>query len=200
MITNTVTVDPSNSILKMDETNNVAVKSTTVATGIDLTIVKDDETNDPGDAPPNFNVVNSLPEFDPIATSGTQTYTIKVDNTGPQDASGIRVRDALPAGTIFLSATADNGFTCTHSAGVVECIGGSNSIGTHWETYLGFGPDDAVIIIKAFAMPNVGTMHNEVRVDPLNEIAEYDETDNIEFEDTAVINGDSDRVLRRASM
>ena len=40
-------------------------------------------------------------------------------------------------------------------------------------------------------MPNVGTMHNEVRVDPLNEIAEYDETDNIEFEDTVVINGDS---------
>ena len=40
-------------------------------------------------------------------------------------------------------------------------------------------------------MPNVGIMHNEVRVDPLNEIAEYDETDNIEFEDTDVINGDS---------
>ena len=40
-------------------------------------------------------------------------------------------------------------------------------------------------------MPNVGVMHNEVRVDPLNEIAEYDETNNIEIEDTVVMNGDS---------
>lgn len=192
VITNTVTVDPFNSILESDETNNIAVESTTVATGIDLTIVKNDEPNDPGDAPPNFNVVNSLPGFDPIATSGTQTYTITVDNTGTQDASGIRVRDALPAGTIFLSATADNGFTCTHNAGVVECIGGAIH-GTHWESYPppGNGSDDATIIIKVFATPNVGVMHNEVRVDPLNEIVEYDETDNIEFEDTVVTNGGS---------
>ncbi len=34
-------------------------------------------------------------------------------------------------------------------------------------------------------------MHNEVRVDPLNEIAEYDETDNIEFEDTTVTTGNA---------
>lgn len=190
VITNTVTVDPFNSILESDETNNIAVEKTTISTGIDLTIVKNDETNDPGDAPNNFNIVDSLPGFDPIATSGTQTYTIVVDNTGTQDATGIRVRDALPAGTIFLSASGDNGFTCSHNAGVVECIGGSIH-GTYWEDYLGNGLDDATIIIKVFAMPNIGTMHNEVRVDPLNEIAEYDETDNIEFEDTVVIHGDS---------
>ncbi len=41
-ITNTVTVDPSNAIFEADETNNIAVATTTVATGIDLTIVKDD--------------------------------------------------------------------------------------------------------------------------------------------------------------
>ena len=32
-------------------------------------------------------------------------------------------------------------------------------------------------------------MHNEVRVDPLGQVAEYDETDNIEFEDTTVATG-----------
>jgi uncharacterized repeat protein (TIGR01451 family) len=64
-ITNTVTVDPGNAIFESDETNNIATATTQVVTGIDLTVVKDDETNDPGDAPPDFNVVDSLPGFDP---------------------------------------------------------------------------------------------------------------------------------------
>jgi uncharacterized repeat protein (TIGR01451 family) len=172
-ITNTVTVDPSNAIFESDETNNIAVETTTVSTGIDLVIEKTD-------APPGF---------DPIATSGTQTWTITVDNLGTQDASGIRVRDTLPAGAVFLDTEEDNGFTCTHSSGVVECIGGSIH-GTHWETYLGNGSDSATITIVAFAQPFVGTMHNEVRVDPLNEIDEYDETNNLDFEDTTVTTGD----------
>lgn len=175
-ITNTVTVDPSNAIFESDETNNIAVATTAMTTGINLTISKTD-------APPGF---------DPIATSGTQTYRITVDNPGTQDASGIRVRDTLPAGTTFLSVTADNGFTCSYAAGIVECIGGSIH-GTYDELYLGHPADDATIIIKLFAMPNVGTMHNEARVDPLNEIAEYNENDNIAFQDTVVGTGNADK-------
>jgi len=172
-ITNTVTVDPSNAIFEADETNNIAVETTTVATGIDLTIEK----------------VDDPPGFDPIATSGTQTWTITVDNVGTQDATGIRVRDTLPAGSIFIDTQEDNGFTCSHSGGVVECVGGSIH-GTHWETYLGNGPDSATIQIVAFAQPTVGTMHNEVRVDPLDEIDEYNESNNFDFEDTTVTTGD----------
>lgn len=172
VITNTVTVDPSNAIFESDETNNVAVETTTVATGIDLSIVKTD-------APPGF---------DPIATNGTQTWTITVENNGTQDATDIRVRDTLPAGAVFIDTEEDNGFTCTHAGGVVECVGGSIH-GTHWETYLGNGPDSATIQIVAFAQPTVGTMHNEVRVDPLDEIDEYDETNNFDFEDTTVTTG-----------
>jgi uncharacterized repeat protein (TIGR01451 family) len=178
------------------QTNNIATATTLVST-IDLTM--DDETNDLGDAPPDFNVVNSLPGFDPIATSGTQTYTITVDNIGTQDATDMRVRDTLPAGTIFLSVSADNDFTCTHdgalTGGVVECIGGDIH-GTNWESYDPDGPagpngpDSATIIMKVFARPTVGTMTNEVRVDPLNEIAEANETNNIDTESTTVVNGD----------
>ena len=47
--------------------------------------------------------------FDPIATNGTGTYTIIVDNVGTQDSTGIKVRDTLPAGTKFLSVTSDQG-------------------------------------------------------------------------------------------
>jgi len=176
-ITNTVTVDPTNAIFESDETNNVATQTTTIGTGIDLTILKTDVA----------------PGFEPIATSGTQTYTITVDNIGPQDATNIRVRDALPAATTFLSATADNGFTCSYNAGIVECING-HILGTKSESYDPPGPavlDDATIIIKIFAQPTVGTMHNEVRVDPLGEIAEINETNNFDFEDTVVGTGDT---------
>lgn len=179
-ISNTATVDPANAIFESDETNNTATQATQVITGIDLTI-------DVDDVPPGF---------DPIATSGTQTYTITVDNIGTQDATNIRVRDTLPANTIFRSAVADNGFTCSHSRGIVECVGGS-LLGTAAEFYPPFGvpgSDTATIIIRVFAQPTVtnpesGLMHNEVRVDPLNEIAEVNEANNIAFEDTGVVTG-----------
>jgi uncharacterized repeat protein (TIGR01451 family) len=178
-ISNTAVVDPNNAIFEADEANNTATQGTQVATGIDLTVSK----------------VDSSPGFDPIATNGTQTWTITVDNIGTQDATGVRVRDTLPAGTIFRSAVADNGFTCSHQNGVVECVGGA-ILGTASEFYPPFGApgnDTATIVIRAFARPFVGTgvdgMHNEVRVDPLNEIAEANEANNIEFEDTDVANG-----------
>ena len=160
-IVNTVTVDPNNAIFEADETNNVATQGTQVATGIDLTIVKTD----------------AAPGFDPIATNGTQTYTITVDNIGTQNATNIHVRDVLPAGTIFRSAVGDNGFTCSHASGVVDCVGGS-LLGTAAEFYHQFshpGDDTATIVIRVFARSTVGTvengMHNEVRVDPVNAIA-----------------------------
>jgi uncharacterized repeat protein (TIGR01451 family) len=174
-ITNTVTVDPNNSIFEADETNNTATVTTAVVTGIDL-------------------ILNKTDLFDPIATSGTQTYTVTVDNIGPQNATGIKVRDKLPAGTVFLSASGDNGFTCSYSGPVaheVTCTGGS-LLGTAAEFYppLGVpGNDTGVITIKTFARPTVGTMHNEVRVDPDSEIAEAIETNNIAVQDTLVTNG-----------
>lgn len=178
-ISNTVTVDPNNAIFEADETNNTATQTTQVITGVDLTVLK----------------VDGAPGFDPIATGGTQTYTITVDNLGTQDATGIRVRDTLPAGTTFRSAVGDNGFTCSHAAGVVECAGGA-ILGTASEFYAPFGApgdDTATITIRVFARAFEGSgvngMHNEVRVDPLNEIAEADEANNVDFEDTDVGSG-----------
>ena len=171
-INNTVYVDPNNAIFEADEANNTASTSTLVSTGIDLTIRKEQ----------NFN---------PIATSGTETYTITVDNVGPQDATNIRVRDFLPANTIFRTASGDHGFTCSYVAAshTVECAGGS-ILGTESEFY-GHPPaeDHAVIKIVIFAQPIIGTMHNEVRVDPDGTIAEVDESNNIATLDTTVTTG-----------
>jgi uncharacterized repeat protein (TIGR01451 family) len=181
-ITNTVTVNPYNSIPESDNSNNTATATTQVVSGIDLTVHKyDSGPNDPAG-------------FDPIATSGTETYVITVDDLGPQDASNIRVRDTLPAGTTFRTVSADHGFTCSYSAGVVECVGGSLK-GTASEFYPPFGlpgTDEAKITITIFAQPIVGTMHNIVRVNPLNEIVEIDsptQANDIATQDTTVVNG-----------
>ncbi len=179
-ITNTVTVDPNNAIFEADETNNSATQTTTVVTGVDL-------------------IVSKVAKFSPVATSGTETWTVTVDNIGTQDVTGIRVRDTLPAGTTFRTASADHGFTCSNlGGGVIECVGGS-LLGTKSESYSNppsFSPqgdDKATITIVAFAQPIVGTMHNEVRVDPLNEIAEADESNNLYTLNTDTVYGNADK-------
>jgi uncharacterized repeat protein (TIGR01451 family) len=175
-ISNTATVDPNNAIFESDETNNTATAATVVKTGIDLSVVKTDL-------------------FDPIAPSGTQTYTIVVENNGPQDAANIRLRDTLPSGTVFRDIIqATNGFTCSHSAGTLECIGGSIR-GTESESYVGpnapppLGPDAATIKFRLFAQSFEGTMHNEVRVDPDGAIPEINEDNNFAVQDTVVLRG-----------
>ncbi len=209
-ITNTVTVDPNNAIFEPDEQNNTATATTAVATGVDLVIWKGDSKNadPPGDGAPTLvpgTATDLADGYDPIATRGTETYTVYVDNVGTQDTTGIRVRDTLPADTIFLSVIADgsHGFTCSHdgsaTGGTVECAGG-HLLGTESEFYdpagtppAGPGDDFATIKIRVFARSTVGTMHNEVRVDPLNEIAEVNELNNLDAEDTTVGVGDADR-------
>jgi len=208
-LTNSVTVDPNNAIFEPDEQNNDATTTTDVRTGIDLVVWKGDNghSGTPDDPP---GLVGPLTEgFDPIATSGTDTYTILVDNVGTQDTTGIKVVDTLPAGTKFLSVTSNQGFTCGHdgspTGGVVTCVGG-HLVGTESEFYdppgvltsPTTGHDEyATIKIRVFATPFVqlqpgALMHNEVRVDPDNTIAEVNELNNFFADDTVVTTGDSD--------
>ena len=198
-ITNTVRVDPNNAIFEPDETNNDASVSTDVVTGIDLTVWKgDDPAQDPPGGAPALGQ-----GFDPIATSGTGTYTVIVDNVGTQDATGIKVVDTLPAGTKFLSVTSDQGFTCSHdgspTGGKVTCVGG-HLVGTESEFYDPAGSSGpttnhdefATIRIRFFATPFVqSAMHNEVRVDPDDTIAEANELNNLAVDDTVVTVGDA---------
>lgn len=61
----------------------------------------------------------------PVFSGGPQlTYSLTVNNNGPDDASNVVVTDTLPAGVGFDSATASVG-TCTEVSGVVSCaLGG----------------------------------------------------------------------------
>lgn len=197
-LTNNVIVDPANSIFEADETNNNASATVQVSTGVDLTIFKYDKRNAPTADPAGRIPAYPAPAdgFDPIATNGTQTYTIYVDNLGTQDATNVRVEDTLPAGTRFLSVTSDQGFTCSHDGstlgGKVTCVG-AHLDGTFKEFYNKPVPGDnqfATIIIKLAATGFVQpAMHNEVRVDPLDSIAEFNEGNNLATQDTTVVTG-----------
>jgi uncharacterized repeat protein (TIGR01451 family) len=56
------------------------------------------------------------------------TYTIKVTNHGPSDATGVVVTDAIPAGTTFVSVTTSKG-SCTHTTTSVTCNIGTLVVG-----------------------------------------------------------------------
>ena len=176
-ITNTVTVDPNNAIFESDETNNTFTQVTTVGTGIDLTIAK-----------------HSNHEANFVATRGTLTYTITVTNPGTQDSTNIRVRDTLPADTIFRDAVADapHGFTCSQANGIVDCVGGhlQGTESMNYPNLAGTNVDVATITIRIFATAyEQPAMHNEVRVDPLNQIPEANELNNLATQDTKVQRG-----------
>ena len=80
-----------------------------------------------GFAPPiptaDLAITKTGPAF--AQSGGTVTYSIKVDNNGPSDASAVVVNDPLPAGESLVGATPSQG-TC---AGTVTCNLGSIASG-----------------------------------------------------------------------
>lgn len=80
----------------------VEIDYTIVLTGTELSVTQTD-TPDP------VNVVNPL------------SYTLTVNNNGPDDATGVTVTDTLPAGVVFQSASATQG-SCSEAAGIVTCV------------------------------------------------------------------------------
>ena len=129
-----------------------------------------------------------------VATKGTLTYTIKVSNLGTQDSTNIVVRDTLPADSVFRDAVSDplHGFSCSQAGGIVECITGhiQGTESMNYPNLAGTNVDTATITIRVFATPyEQPAMHNEVRVDPLNQIGEANENNNFAIQNTEVKSG-----------
>jgi uncharacterized repeat protein (TIGR01451 family) len=61
---------------------------------------------------------------DPVSVGATLTYTITVENLGPEAATGVTVTDTLPKGVDFVSAASSLG-KCTQQARKVTCVLGS---------------------------------------------------------------------------
>jgi uncharacterized repeat protein (TIGR01451 family) len=173
-ITNTAEVDPDDDIFESNENNNEIGNVTTVVNCANLTV--DASGSGKTDSP------------DPIAGGGAQlTYTIVIKNTGAGNAASIKVVDTLPSGTTFVAAsfTTTNGFSCSHSSGVITCTGGSINSGgaTATITY-------KVTITSVSRCGN--NIQNDVSVDPDDTILETNENDNEDNTQTSVDCADLD--------
>jgi len=76
---------------------------------------------------------------DPVHVGATLTYTIGVQNLGPQGATGVTITDQLPRGVDLLSATASSGQCALHGR-KVSCRLGSVGFGAN------YGPPPALSI------------------------------------------------------
>ncbi len=93
---------------------------------------------------------------DPVGVGSTLTYTIQVQNLGPEAATGVTVTDKLPKGVDFLSATATSG-QCARKGTKVTCdLGG---LGAPTIDY-GSSPTVTVSVIPR----QVGTISNTASV------------------------------------
>ena len=61
-------------------------------------------------------VVSKADSPDPVVAGSNVTYTITVQNLGPNDATGVTMSDPLPAQMTFVSLTSPGGWTLTAPA------------------------------------------------------------------------------------
>ncbi len=102
-IVNTATA--SSTTADADSSDNTASASTAVTTSANLSITKSDAT-------------------DPVETGGSEVYTIRVENLGPSNATGVIVTDTLDPNTTHVSNTGG----CSGSA-TLTCNLGSLAAG-----------------------------------------------------------------------
>ncbi len=69
-------------------------------------------------------VINIDDSPDPGPAGGVFTYTVRVDNNGPDATTGVTLTDTLPASASFVSAVPTQG-SCTYAAPTVTCGLGS---------------------------------------------------------------------------
>jgi uncharacterized repeat protein (TIGR01451 family) len=93
---------------------------------------------------------------DPVGIGATLTYTLQVQNLGPDPASGVTVTDELPKGVDFVSAAASSG-QCSRKGRKVSCaLGGLNA------PTINYGPPPTVTV--SVIPRRVGTITNRASV------------------------------------
>ncbi|MFN7857798.1 MAG: IPTL-CTERM sorting domain-containing protein, partial [Acidovorax sp.] len=69
-------------------------------------------------------VINHSDSPDPGPAGGIFTYTLRIDNNGPDAATGVTLTDTIPAGSTFVGVSTTAG-SCSESGGVVNCALGN---------------------------------------------------------------------------
>jgi uncharacterized repeat protein (TIGR01451 family) len=172
LIKNQVRVDPDNTIAEIFESNNINTRATDIQIG--------------GCCAFNEFTIEKTQVFPAshVAPSGLLEYDVKITNIGSDVAFGVVVRDLVPAGATFRFAEdtlpGTGAFSCTHSAGVINCTGGTLD-GTIGQTPAP-GDSTRTIHIGLFAPAQPGSYTNQALVDPENAVPEANETNNSDVE------------------
>jgi uncharacterized repeat protein (TIGR01451 family) len=101
---------------------------------------------------------------DPVGVGSALTYTIGVQNLGPESAGKVTVTDQLPKGVDFVSATPSVG-TCTHKGRSVRCDLGAVSAAA-----VSYSPPPTVTLVviprRAGVITNTATVKGDLK-DPV---------------------------------
>ncbi|MBK5305974.1 MAG: DUF11 domain-containing protein [Frankiaceae bacterium] len=122
-------------------------------------------------------------------------YVITVGNSGLDDANNVTLREVLPADVIFegYEDLGGAGFTCTEGSTLnanpttVTCTGGN--IPGALSAPANYGGNTRQIRLHLTAPNSVGTISSTVFVDPYNQIAESDDTNNTFTTTTPIATG-----------
>ncbi len=110
----------------------------------------------------------------------TLTYTLKVTNDGPSDATRPVVTDTLPAGLTYVAASG-TGYACTEAAGVVTCTGPTLAVGESVELVVTATIDGSVA-------PDARLRNNACVESPVADISRDDNCDDVYTTITAAPN------------
>ena len=124
-----------------------------VGTGINNTTINCETVGSNAD----LSVVKVAPESG--VSGDTLTYTITVDNAGPQDATNVALTDVLPAGTTFVSFTAPGGWSTT-----TPPVGGTGTVSATKPTVAVADPADVfTLVVMTTTCP--ATVENTATID-----------------------------------
>jgi uncharacterized repeat protein (TIGR01451 family) len=150
----TVAAQATGSAVDFNQANNTAVASTFIQANADLAISMV--------TTPSVATVNS-----PL------TYTLTVNNLGPNHANGVNVTNVIPPGLVFLGFNASQG-VCSESGGVVTCSlgpiqnGAQASVVVVVTTPPGVGPLTASASVGALNPPDPNLANNQVTLTTSN--------------------------------
>ena len=75
-------------------------------------------------------VINHSDSPDPGPAGGIFTYTLRIDNNGPNGATGVTLTDTIPAGSTFVDVSTTAG-SCSEAGGIVNCSLGNIPFNTN---------------------------------------------------------------------
>lgn len=140
-------------------------------------------------SPTNDIVVQISDSPDPVTLGQNLAYTISVTNTGPADATGVVISNALPTNVVFVAVTSAQG-SCNHAANIVQCDLGTVPSGLRIDVLVTVTPTMLGSIVA-----HASVTRNESDSDPSNNSASATtlvSNPSIRISDLVVTEGNSD--------